>query len=124
MERFDPEQYLALVARYRVTHSQLVQTMFSRMLKLPAAVRARYDLPSLEFTVHAAAPCPVQVKQQMIEWWAPSLTSARQVPALCRAEQGADVDRRRDFLQAERGHADADRAGPEHCAFGHAADET
>ncbi len=71
MERFDPEQFLALVERHRVTHSQLVPTMMSRMLKLPEAVRRRYDLSSLEFAVHAAAPCPVQVKERMIEWWGP-----------------------------------------------------
>jgi long-chain acyl-CoA synthetase len=71
MERFDPEQYLALVERYRVTHSQLVPTMFSRMLKLPDDVRSRYDLSSLEAVVHAAAPCPIPVKEQMIEWWGP-----------------------------------------------------
>ena len=71
MERFDPEQYLALVERYRVTHSQLVPTMFSRLLKLPEEVRTRYDLSSLETVVHAAAPCPVPVKEQMIEWWGP-----------------------------------------------------
>jgi long-chain acyl-CoA synthetase len=71
MERFDPEEYLALVERYHVTHSQLVPTMFSRMLKLPDQVRERYDLSSLEVAVHAAAPCPVPVKEQMIEWWGP-----------------------------------------------------
>ncbi|GAA4407616.1 AMP-binding protein [Quisquiliibacterium transsilvanicum] len=71
MERFDPEQYLALVEKHRVTHSQLVPTMFSRMLKLPGEVRSRYDLSSLQFVVHAAAPCPVQVKEQMIAWWGP-----------------------------------------------------
>jgi long-chain acyl-CoA synthetase len=71
MERFDPEQYLQLVEAYKVTHSQLVPTMFSRMLKLPDAVRRRYDLSSLEIAIHAAAPCPVQVKEQMIEWWGP-----------------------------------------------------
>ena len=71
MERFDPEQYLQLVEQYRVTHSQLVPTMFSRMLKLPEDVRAKYDLSSLEAVVHAAAPCPVPVKEQMIEWWGP-----------------------------------------------------
>ena len=71
MEHFDAEQYLALVQRYRVTHSQLVPTMFNRMLKLPAEVRARYDLSSLEIAVHAAAPCPVPVKEQMIAWWGP-----------------------------------------------------
>jgi len=71
MEKFDPEHYLSLVERYRVTHSQLVPTMFSRMLKLPDEVRLKHDVSSLEYTVHAAAPCPVQVKQAMIDWWGP-----------------------------------------------------
>jgi long-chain acyl-CoA synthetase len=71
MERFDPVDYLRLIEQYGVTHTQLVPTMFSRMLKLPAEDRERSDLSSLEFAVHAAAPCPVQVKQQMIEWWGP-----------------------------------------------------
>ena len=71
METFDAEQYLQLVQRYKVTHSQLVPTMFSRMLKLPEAVRRSYDLSSLETAVHAAAPCPVQVKEEMIAWWGP-----------------------------------------------------
>jgi long-chain acyl-CoA synthetase len=71
MEHFDPEQYLALVERYRVTHSQLVPTMFSRMLKLPEDARTRYDLSSLEIAIYAAAPCPPQVKHQMIGWWGP-----------------------------------------------------
>jgi long-chain acyl-CoA synthetase len=71
MEKFDPEAYLALIEKYRVTHSQLVPTMFSRMLKLPEAVRRRHDLSSLEIAIHAAAPCPVQVKEQMIAWWGP-----------------------------------------------------
>ena len=71
MERFDPETYLDLVAQYQITHSQLVPTMFSRMLKLPEAVRAAKDLSSLEIAIHAAAPCPAAVKEQMIEWWGP-----------------------------------------------------
>jgi long-chain acyl-CoA synthetase len=71
MERFDPEQYLKLVEKYRPTHSQLVPTMFSRMLKLPDDVRKKYDVSSLKIAIHAAAPCPVQVKEQMIEWWGP-----------------------------------------------------
>jgi len=71
MEHFDPEQYLSLIEKYKVTHSQLVPTMFSRMLKLPDDVRTKYDLSSLEVTVHAAAPCPVPVKEQMIAWWGP-----------------------------------------------------
>ena len=69
MERFDPEQYLALVERQRVTHSQLVPTMFVRMLKLPDDVRGRYDVSSLKVAIHAAAPCPVDVKQAMLDWW-------------------------------------------------------
>ena len=69
MESFDPENYLALVEKWGVTHSQLVPTMFSRMLKLPEAARARYDLSSLEIAVHAAAPCPAMVKDDMIKWW-------------------------------------------------------
>lgn len=71
MERFDPMEYLALVERYKVTHSQLVPTMFSRMLKLPEVERTSFDLSSLEIAIHAAAPCPVIIKQQMIEWWGP-----------------------------------------------------
>jgi long-chain acyl-CoA synthetase len=71
MEHFDPEQFLALIERHRVTHTQLVPTMFSRMLKLPDGVRRQYDLSSLEIAIHAAAPCPVLVKEQMIEWWGP-----------------------------------------------------
>jgi len=71
MERFDPAQFLDLVARYRVTHSQMVPTMFSRLLKLPEDVRKAADLSSLETIVHAAAPCPVPVKEQMIEWIGP-----------------------------------------------------
>lgn len=71
MEHFDPEAYLALIEKHRVTHSQLVPTMFSRMLKLPLEVRGRYDLSSLEIAVHAAAPCPPQVKEDMIGWWGP-----------------------------------------------------
>ncbi len=71
MEHFDPEQALALIERYQVTHSQWVPTMFIRMLKLPEEVRARYDVSSLQVAIHAAAPCPVAVKEQMIEWWGP-----------------------------------------------------
>jgi long-chain acyl-CoA synthetase len=71
MENFDPERYLELVEKWGVTHSQLVPTMFSRMLKLTEAVRTRYDLSSLEIAVHAAAPCPAAVKDDMIKWWGP-----------------------------------------------------
>ena len=71
MERFDAEQALALIERYGVTCGQFVPTMFVRMLKLPKATRESYDLSSLRSVVHAAAPCPVDVKQQMMEWWGP-----------------------------------------------------
>jgi long-chain acyl-CoA synthetase len=71
MEHFDPEAYLALIPRHRVTSTQLVPTMFSRLLKLPAEVRSQHDLSSLKIAVHAAAPCPVPVKEQMIDWWGP-----------------------------------------------------
>jgi acyl-CoA synthetase (AMP-forming)/AMP-acid ligase II len=73
MERFDAEDALALIERYRVTHSQWVPTMFIRMLKLPAEVREGYDVSSLQVAIHAAAPCPVAVKEQMIDWWGPVL---------------------------------------------------
>ena len=71
MDRFDPEQFLVLIERYRVTHTQVVPTMFSRLLKLPDDVRLKYDLSSLELVIHAAAPCPVPVKEQMIDWLGP-----------------------------------------------------
>lgn len=71
MERFDALEYLALIERYQVSHSQLVPTMFSRMLKLPEEDRNKYNLSSLRIAVHAAAPCPVMVKEQMIDWWGP-----------------------------------------------------
>ena len=71
MEKFEPEEYLSLIERHRVTHTQLVPTMFSRLLKLPEEVRRRYDLSSLEAAVHGAAPCPVPIKQAMIDWWGP-----------------------------------------------------
>jgi len=71
MEQFDPERYLDLVEQWGVTHTQLVPTMFSRMLKLPESRRNGHDLSSLEIAVHAAAPCPAAVKEDMIKWWGP-----------------------------------------------------
>ena len=71
MERFDPEELLRTIERYRISHVQLVPTMFVRLLKLPEATRARYDLSSLEVAVHAAAPCPAETKRRMMEWWGP-----------------------------------------------------
>ena len=71
MERFDAEQALALIEQERVTHSQWVPTMFVRLLRLPPEVRERHDLSSHRVAVHAAAPCPVGVKRQMLDWWGP-----------------------------------------------------
>ena len=71
MERFDPEAALRAIETHRVTHAQFVPTMFSRMLKLPPDVRARYDLSSLRYVLHGAAPCPIPVKQAMIDWLGP-----------------------------------------------------
>jgi long-chain acyl-CoA synthetase len=74
MEHFDAEPWLALVERYRVTNCQMVPVMFSRLLRLPDEVRARYDTSSLECIVHAAAPCPEHVKRGMIDWLGPIVT--------------------------------------------------
>ena len=71
MERFDPLQALEMIERHRVTHSQWVPTMFVRLLRLTDEERQRFDLSSHECAIHAAAPCPVPVKRQMIEWWGP-----------------------------------------------------
>jgi long-chain acyl-CoA synthetase len=73
MEQFDAEPALALIERYKVTHSQWVPAMFVRLLKLPEEARRRYRLDSLSVAIHAAAPCPVLVKQAMIDWWGPVL---------------------------------------------------
>ena len=71
MEHFDAEDYLRQVQKHKVTHTQLVPTMFVRMLKLPPEARAQYDLSTLKIAIHAAAPCPIPVKQSIIEWWGP-----------------------------------------------------
>ena len=71
MEHYDSEQALSLIEKYRITHSQWVPTMFVRMLKLPEDIHHKHDLSSHRVAVHAAAPCPIAVKEQMIEWWGP-----------------------------------------------------
>ncbi|WP_297595318.1 acyl-CoA synthetase [Mycobacterium sp.] len=71
MKRFDAEAVLRLIETHRVTHAQFVPTMFVRMLKLPATVRNKYDVSSLRCVIHAAAPCPVDVKYRMMEWFGP-----------------------------------------------------
>ncbi|HEX2850628.1 MAG TPA: AMP-binding protein [Acidimicrobiales bacterium] len=73
MEKFDPVDALAAIEKFSVTHSQWVPTMFVRMLKLPEEERTRFDLSSHRVAVHAAAPCPPEIKRQMIEWWGPIL---------------------------------------------------
>jgi len=69
MEKFAPEAALAAIEKFRITHSQWVPTMFSRMLALPASVRQTYDLSSMRIAIHAAAPCPPHVKEAMLDWW-------------------------------------------------------
>lgn len=71
MPRFDPEEFLRLIEHRRIEHVQAVPTMFVRLLKLPASTRDRYDLSSLRAVVHAAAPCPPEVKRAVIEWFGP-----------------------------------------------------
>jgi long-chain acyl-CoA synthetase len=71
MERFDAEDALRFIEQYKITSAQWVPTHFVRMLKLPEGVRERYDMSSLKSVFHAAAPCPVPVKEQMIAWWGP-----------------------------------------------------
>lgn len=73
LERFDPETCLDAIDRFGASHGQFVPTMFVRMLKLPDEVRGRYDLSSMRLAAHAAAPCPVEVKRAMIDWWGPIL---------------------------------------------------
>lgn len=71
MEKFAPEAFLEIAQRYEVTHTQLVPTMFVRLLKLPDAIRTKYDLSKLTCAIHVAAPCPVEIKHRMIDWWGP-----------------------------------------------------
>ena len=71
MEHFEAEFALKCIERFRITHSQWVPTMFVRMLKLPEKTRVQYDVSSLTCAIHAAAPCPIPVKEQMIDWWGP-----------------------------------------------------
>lgn len=71
LPRFDAEDFLRFVQERRVEHAQMVPTMFVRLMKLPAETRAKYDVSSLRSVVHAAAPCPPDVKRDMIEWWGP-----------------------------------------------------
>lgn len=74
MDRWDAEEMLRLIDKYRVTHSHMVPTQFHRLLALPAQVRAKYDVSSLRSMVHGAAPCPAETKRQMLQWWGPTVT--------------------------------------------------
>lgn len=71
MDHFDAEEYLKAVQKYKITASQVVPTMFIRMLKLPTEIRSKYDVSTLKCVIHAAAPCPVETKRGMIDWWGP-----------------------------------------------------
>ncbi|OBH11028.1 acyl-CoA synthetase [Mycobacterium sp. E1747] len=73
MKKFDAENALAAIERYRVTVTQMVPTMFVRLLQLPEATRLKYDTSSLRLAVHAGAPCPPEVKDAMLAWWGPIL---------------------------------------------------
>jgi long-chain acyl-CoA synthetase len=74
MDRFEPEQMLRLIQRHRVTHTHMVPTQFRRLLALPQATRDRYDTSSMRAAIHSAAPCPPDVKRQMLDWWGPVIT--------------------------------------------------
>ena len=73
MEKFDPEAALKAIQDYKVTHSQWVPTMFVRFLKTDESLRSSYDLSSHKVAIHAAAPCPIEIKENMINWWGPIL---------------------------------------------------
>jgi long-chain acyl-CoA synthetase len=94
MERFDAEGALRAIERYRATTSQWVPTHFIRMLKLPDEVRARHDVSSLKIAIHAAAPCPVPIKQRMIEWWGPKI-----VEYYAGTEGGGTLIRAQEWLE-------------------------
>src|SRR5690606_19014515 len=73
VDKWDPEGMLQLIEKYRVTTSHMVPTQFTRLLKLPEDVRSRYDVSSLRNMIHAAAPCPPDIKRAMLAWWGPTI---------------------------------------------------
>lgn len=95
MDKFEPEAALATIEKYGATVSQWVPTMFVRMLKLDPNVRARYDISSMKVAIHAAAPCPVEVKHQMIQWWGPVLFEYYS----CTEVNGMTIIRPEDWLK-------------------------
>jgi long-chain acyl-CoA synthetase len=94
MRQFDAEEALRLIEKYSVTTSQWVPTHFRRLTRLPEEVRARYDVSSLRLAVHAAAPCPVPLKEQMIEWWGDAI-----VEYYAGTEGGGTLIRAADWMQ-------------------------
>lgn len=83
MERFDAESALRLIEMHGITHSTWVPTHFARLLKLPDDVRSAYDLSSHRVAIHAAAPCPIPIKQQMIDWWGPIIYEYYSATEMC-----------------------------------------
>ena len=73
MDKWEPELTLQFIQQHKISHCFLVPTMFHRLLQLPASVRQQYDTASLKFVLHSAAPCPVEIKQQMLDWWGPGI---------------------------------------------------
>jgi long-chain acyl-CoA synthetase len=73
MDKWDPEETLVKIERYRATHTHMVPTQFHRMLQLPDEVRSKYDVSSMRWAIHAAAPCPIDVKRKMLDWWGPCI---------------------------------------------------
>ncbi len=71
MDKWDPEKALALIEQYGCSHTHMVPTQFHRMLQLPADVRSKYDVSAMKWAIHAAAPCPVDTKRKMLDWWGP-----------------------------------------------------
>jgi acyl-CoA synthetase (AMP-forming)/AMP-acid ligase II len=71
MDKWDAEETLRLIERYRCSHTHMVPTQFIRLLQLPDDVKARYDVSAMKYAIHAAAPCPVDTKRRMLEWWGP-----------------------------------------------------
>ena len=96
MRRFDPEEALKLIQNWKVQNSQWVPTHFIRLLRLPEAVRKKYDCSSLKVAVHAAAPCPIPVKRQMIEWWGEAI-----VEYYAGTEGGGTLIRAQEWLAHE-----------------------
>lgn len=108
MDRFDPTKFLQYVEQYEITDTQMVPTMFVRLLKLPAEVRSRFDLSSLKMAVHAAAPCPVPIKEQMIDWWGPIIKeyyAATEGNGLCFIDSEAWLEHRGSVGKAITGIA-------------------